>query len=226
MGVQMKLNIIYEDNHIIVVEKPVNILSQADHTQDEDMLSLIKEYLKTTYNKPGNVFLGLVHRLDRMVGGIMVFAKTSKAASRLSEQVRTHQVKKNYLAVVHGNTPKEGCLKDYLLKNTDTNMVKVVSSNTSGSKFAELNYRQIDFKDSFSLVQIELITGRSHQIRVQFSNLGHPLYGDKRYGKENDKGDIALYAYELSFNHPTTKDNLVFKHLPSKFPFNKFQLND
>jgi 23S rRNA pseudouridine1911/1915/1917 synthase len=225
MGIEMKLNIIFEDNHIIVVEKPVGVLSQEDHTQDDDMLTLIKHYIKTTYNKPGNVFLGLIHRLDRMVGGVMVFAKTSKAASRLSEQVRTHQVEKNYLAVVHGNTPKIGTLKDYLLKNPDTNMVKAVSKDTPGSKYAELNYQQIDYKDSFSLVKVELITGRSHQIRVQFSNLGHPLYGDKRYGKGNDKGDIALYAYELSFYHPTTKAFMTFKRLPTQFPYNKFRIN-
>lgn len=220
----MILNVLYEDNHIIVVEKMVGILSQADHTQDLDMLTLIKNYLKEKYNKPGNVFLGLVHRLDRMVGGVMVFAKTSKAASRLSEQVRTRSIEKRYYAVVHGQTKTKDELTDYLLKNQDENLVSVVNEHTTGGKLAKLKYQLVEFKDSLSLLDIELETGRPHQIRVQLSSRGFPLYGDKRYGKDQDKGNIALFAYSLSFSHPTTKETLQFKCIPTEFPFNKFKI--
>jgi 23S rRNA pseudouridine1911/1915/1917 synthase len=222
MGKLNMINILYEDNHIIVVEKPVGVLSQADITQDMDMLTLIKDYIKETYNKPGNVFLGLVHRLDRMVGGVMVFAKTSKAASRLSDQIRTHNFDKNYLAIVHGKTKNKDTLIDYLLKDEKANMVSVINENTKNGKYAELSYELVDFKDELSCVRIELKTGRPHQIRVQFASRGYPLYGDKRYGKEHDKKDIALFAYQLSFDHPTTKERLTFELMPKQFPFNKF----
>jgi len=221
----MKLNILYEDNHVIVVEKPVGILSQADVTQDMDMLTLIKQYIKEKYNKPGNVYLGLVHRLDRMVGGVMVFAKTSKAASRLSDQVRTRTIEKVYLAVVHGCTPKSQVLIDYLHKDSQQNMVQVVGKNDKDAKYAELSYQLIQFKDEFSLIKINLKTGRPHQIRVQLSHSGYPLYGDRRYGKMNDRGDIALYANSLTFEHPTSKETLTFTITPNHSPFNKFNIN-
>ena len=220
-----KLNIIYEDNHIIVVEKPVNIPSQGDKTEDVDMLTLIKAYLKEKYNKPGNVYLGLVHRLDRMVGGVMVFAKTSKAASRISEYIRQKNVKKRYLAVVNGILPvsdKKIELRNYLLKNERLNMSKVVNKDTKGSKEAILEYKVIkNFEynnKKYSLVDIDLHTGRHHQIRVQFANIGHPLYGDIKYGQKINKvgQNLALFSYYLSFFHPTKDEYLEFKFMPNE----------
>ena len=178
------IKVIFEDNHLLVVEKPVNILSQGDDTNDKDMVNLLKQYVKEKYNKPGNVYIGLVHRLDRPVGGIMVFAKTSKAASRLSDQVRTKTFKKTYRAVIHGDmNKKEDTLKDYLYKNKKTNMVSVVNKDHKEAKNAELSYKTLDRKDGFSLVEIDLKTGRPHQIRVQFASRRHPLFGDQRYGQ-------------------------------------------
>jgi len=207
------LEILYEDNHIIVVVKPNNILSQADNTGDPDMLGLIKNYIKEKYNKPGNVYLGLVHRLDRPVSGVMVFAKTSKAASRLSEQVRNRDFKKKYMAVVRNvDIPDEGQYIDYLIKCND-NSSKVVSKDKG--KICKLMYRVIE-RDTISdlaLVEIELETGRHHQIRVQFAHHGHVLYGDQRYGVQ-DNNQIGLHAFEISFTHPVTKERLFFRKLP------------
>ena len=207
------VKVIYEDNHLLVVEKPVNILSQGDNTNDDDMVNLLKKYLKEKYNKPGNVFVGLVHRLDRPVGGCMVFAKTSKAASRLSEQVRNKSFKKTYRAVIHGNmNKKEDNLLDYLYKNKKTNMVSVVSKNTKDAKDARLSYETLDSQKGFSLVQIDLKTGRPHQIRVQFASRKHPLYGDLRYGQHLNKvgQQIALWSYKIEIVHPTTKEKMEF----------------
>ncbi len=215
------MEILYEDNHLIVVVKEPGILSQADRTGDEDLLTLIKRYIKQKYHKPGNVFLGLVHRLDRMVGGVMVFAKTSKAASRLSDQIRKHTFQKKYLAVVHGKTKQEDTLVHYLLKNKKTNTVKIDPSNQA--KRAELYYLSLDYKEDLSLVDIDLKTGRPHQIRVQFKEIHHPLMGDKKYGIKDRAKNIALYAYHLSFNHPTTKERLTFTNKPhEQNPFNLF----
>ena len=208
-----KLNVVYEDNHIIVVFKPENILSQADSTGDTDMLTIIKDYIKKKYNKPGNVYLGLVHRLDRPVSGVMVFARTSKAASRLSKQIQNHEFSKQYLAVINGILPeKEGELCDYLAKDSNGN-TRVVSP--SNGKKSILKYKVIAEKDNYSLVEISLITGRHHQIRVQFSSRGYPLVGDQRYGKM-DKKQIALCSYKLSFYHPITKEKLVFCRKPNE----------
>jgi len=214
-------NILYEDNHIIVVEKKINIPVQEDESKDKDLLTIIKEYLKEKYNKPGNVYLGLVHRLDRPVGGVMVFAKTSKAASRLSEQVRTNKVSKKYYAVVEGNINKEGILKDKLLKDTKKNIVRVDSKG----KDAELSYKLISKKDNLNLVDIDLKTGRSHQIRVQFSSRNNPLYGDQKYNKNAKVGEqIALFSHSLSFYHPTTKELMTFNlDLPDRYPFKMFK---
>ena len=206
-----KLNILYEDNHIIVVEKKENILSQSDITGDKDLLSMVKEYVKEKYNKPGNVYIGLVHRLDRPVGGIMVFAKTSKAAKRLNEQIKNNSFKKTYLAILDGILEtKKGELVNYLLKDEKTHTSKVV---LDGGKLSKLEYEVIDYIDDKTLVKINLLTGRHHQIRVQFSYIGYPLYGDQLYGKENNE-QIRLYAYKLEFDHPTTKERLEFKLLP------------
>lgn len=213
------LNVIYEDNHIIVVEKIVNVPSQGDKTGDEDMLTIIKNYLKEKYNKPGDVYLGLVHRLDRPVGGVMVFAKTSKAAARLSEQVREKNLSKRYLVIVDGKFEKEeGTFEDYLLKNERTNTSKVVSENTKNAKFASLDYKVIKYNEeiNLSVVEVNLHTGRHHQIRLQFASRGHSVYGDQKYGTRGRGKQICLWAYELEFNHPTTKERLKFKCLPEK----------
>ncbi len=212
-----KLNILYEDNHIIVVEKPVNIPSQGDKTGDEDMLTIIKKYIKEKYNKPGNVYLGLVHRLDRPVGGVMVFAKTSKAASRLSEQIRNNQFGKKYLVIVNGKIePVNGIFEDYLLKNEKNNMSKVVKDGTKNSKYAKLDYEVIKFNEetNLSLVKVRLHTGRHHQIRVQFSNRGNSIYGDQKYGGRGHGKQICLWAYELEILNPITSEKMNFKCLP------------
>lgn len=214
-----KLNVIYEDNHIIVVEKMVNVPSQADKTGDLDMLTIIKQYLKEKYNKPGNVYLGLVHRLDRPVGGVMVFAKTSKAAARLSEQVRVKEFKKKYLVVVNGKMENEkGVLEDYLLKNEKANMSKVVSKETKNAKYAALDYEVLKYNEEIdlSVLKINLHTGRHHQIRVQLSSRNHSIYGDQKYGGRGHGKQIALWAYELTIIHPVTKEEMTFKVLPEK----------
>ena len=208
------LKIIYEDNHIIVVVKPPNVLSQKDNTDDTDMTTMIKQYLKEKYHKPGNVYLGLLHRLDRPVGGVMVFAKTSKAAARLSKDIKNHYFEKRYLAVIDGYLEKdEGMMKDYLLKEKNGNTI--VSTKEEG-KYAELSYRVLQKRkeENKTLVEIQIKTGRHHQIRVQFASRGYPLCGDQRYGKQ-DKTQIALFAYYLKFYHPVKKNWLEFKVFPS-----------
>lgn len=211
------LKVLYEDNHIIVVIKPYNIPSQSDKTNDIDMLSLVKEYIKEKYQKPGNVYVGLVHRLDRPVGGIMVFAKTSKAASRLSESIRNKSFSKTYLAVVNGKFEKQnGILENYLWKDEALNMSKVVSKDKKGAKLARLTYEVLAEKNDLSLVKINLETGRHHQIRVQFSNAGHSLYGDQKYGKGSMEKQIALWAYRLEFKHPVKDEIMKFEALPEK----------
>lgn len=206
------LEVLYEDNQVIVVNKPQNIPSQADSSNDENMLDIVKNYIKEKYNKPGDVYVGLVHRLDRPTGGVMVFARNSKSASRLSEQFKTDDVHKTYLAVVVG-TPKEKSkrLVHYLRKNTRENKVEIVPQFTEGAKRAELNYEVLDSKNGYSLVRVELVTGRSHQIRVQMKAIGTPIYGDVKYGGENmPKGLLNLFATQLVFDHPTTKDKMRF----------------
>ena len=173
-----KLNVIFEDNHVIVVEKPVNIPSQGDKTGDEDMLSIIKEYLIKKYNKPGDAYLGLVHRLDRPTGGVMVFAKTSKAASRLSEQVREKIFEKEYLVIVDGKMEEQrGTFEDYLVKNERTNTSKVTDSKNKNAKKAILEYEVVKYNDEIdlSLIKVKLHTGRHHQIRVQFASRNHSV---------------------------------------------------
>ena len=214
-------NVIYEDNHIIVVYKKINIPVCEDDSKDEDLLTIIKKYLKDKYDKPGNVYLGLVHRLDRPVSGVMVFAKTSKAASRLSEQVRNNELKKTYMAVLCGKANDRDRLEDRLLKDSKNNIVKV----DKNGKEAILDYELVGYKNNLSLVKINLKTGRSHQIRVQFSSRNLPLYGDNKYNKNAKAGEqIALFAKRLEFIHPTTKEKLSFElDLPDRYPFNIFE---
>lgn len=209
-----KLNVLYEDNHIIVVEKKPNVLSQSDITGDKDLLTMVKEYVKEKYNKKGNVYIGLVHRLDRPVGGIMVFARTSKAAKRLNEQIRSHEFNKTYVAELDGILDnKNGKLINYLYKDERLKKSFVTSKNNKNAKLSELEYEVIGYNNRKTIVKINLITGRHHQIRVQFSNIGYPLYGDMLYGRKNKK-QIRLFAYKLEFIHPTLKTKMQFKLLP------------
>ncbi len=209
--------VIYEDNHIIVVEKNPNIPSQSDKTGDIDMLTIVKGYIKEKYNKPGNVYLGLVHRLDRPVGGIMIFAKTSKAASRLSNQVREKIFKKEYLAVVDGKfEQKKGSLTDYLYKDERNNISKVVKKEKKNAKLANLDYEVLKYNNvkNLSLVKINLHTGRHHQIRVQLANFNHSIFGDQKYGTRGQGKQIALWAYKLTIIHPITKEEMEFTDFP------------
>ncbi len=213
-GKMYNINVLYEDNHIIVVEKKPNVLSQGDITGDIDLLTMVKEYVKVKYKKLGNVYIGLVHRLDRPVGGVMVFARTSKAAKRLNEQIKNHDFNKTYVAVLDGVLKKEkGELLDYLYKDLKTGKSKIVDENYPGAKLSKLNYEVIGYVRDKTIVKINLITGRHHQIRLQFKNLGYPLFGDQLYGRQN-KEQIRLYAYKLSFTHPTKKEKLEFTLLP------------
>ena len=214
------IRILFEDNHLLVVEKPVNLPVNADSSADPDLLELLKADLKKRYQKTGNVYLGLVHRLDRPVGGVMVFAKTSKAASRLSRQIRDQEMEKTYLAVVEGQCAEQGTFTDKLLKDQDRNIVKIDSKG----KEAVLTYKTLAFKDDLSLVRVKLITGRSHQIRVQFSAHGHPLWGDQKYNTHAKPGQqIALYAAELTFKHPVSGEVLTFNLQPTQSPFADFK---
>ena len=217
-----KINILYEDNHLLVVEKPINIPVCEDESKDLDLLTILKMYLKEKYQKKGNVYLGLVHRLDRPVGGVMVFAKTSKSASRLSEQVRNKELDKTYYAVVENTLKNKATLTDYLIKDNKTNITKVTTKNLG--KEAILNYEIIKKIDNLNLVKIDLVTGRSHQIRVQFSSRNNPLYGDQKYNKNAKVNtNIALFAKKLSFYHPITKEKMTFEiEPPKRYPFNIF----
>ncbi len=211
------IKIIYEDNHLLVVEKPCNIPSQADVSGDLDLLSLLKGDLKKRYQKPGNIFLGLVHRLDRPVGGVMVLAKTSKAASRLGEQMQANLFSKVYYGIVYGRPLlSQGRLQDYLLKEPQTNTTKVVTLEQKGAKYAELDYQLLASREGFSLLQLKLKTGRSHQIRVQLANYGHPLYGDQKYAKglAGPGEQLALWAGALGFRHPVTKEEVRYLSKP------------
>lgn len=220
------LTILHEDNHIIVVLKPFFVPTCEDESKDKDMLTIIKEYIKETYGKTGNVYLGLIHRLDRPTGGVMVFAKSSKAASRLSEQMRGGDFEKKYLTVLVGSPKEEkATLKNYMKKNTINNMVYVCGPTEQGAKYAELDYTVLDQKDGLSFTEVRLHTGRSHQIRVQMSSISCPVYGDMRYGGEKaKKGNLALWAYYLSFTHPVSKERMVFRVEPPKDvkPWDKF----
>ena len=224
MAVLPKINILYEDNHLLVVVKPNNMPVCKDSSNDLDLLSILKEYIKEKYQKRGNVYLRLVHRLDRPVSGIMVFAKTSKAAERLTKQINNKEFKKTYYAVVEGMTDKEDTLEDYLYKDEKNNTSYVTDKNNG--KLSILKYETIKSANNLSLVKIDLLTGRHHQIRVQFSSRNHPLYGDHKYNQKfinNSKENIALIAKSLSFYHPTTKELLTFDiDLPKKYPYTLF----
>ncbi|MCF7855666.1 MAG: RluA family pseudouridine synthase [Candidatus Pacebacteria bacterium] len=219
--------IVYEDNHLLVVCKPVNVPTQEDRTRDPDVLSLLKQYLKERYRKPGNVFLGMVHRLDRPVGGVMVFAKTSKCASRLSEQIRQRTIRKEYSAVVHGKpTPPEARLDHDLRYDPRTNTASITpDAETVGTKHAVLRYTCVAQETHLSLVHVYLETGRRHQIRVQLAAIGNPIYADTKYGG-GDRGrsePIALWSTVLTLRHPTKHRVMRFTCSPPPVhPWNLF----
>lgn len=208
-----ELQILFEDNHIIVVNKLPSQIVQGDKTGDITLPDLIKVFLKEKYQKQGNVFCGVVHRLDRPTSGVVVFAKTSKALSRLSEQFKTRETSKTYWAIVESKPQKNtGVLVDYLLKNEKQNKSYVVTSEKNGAKKAELNYQLLKSSDKYHLVEVELFTGRHHQIRCQLANIGSIIKGDLKYGakRSNPDGSICLHARTLSILHPTTKEKLTF----------------
>jgi 23S rRNA pseudouridine1911/1915/1917 synthase len=225
----MSLNILYEDNHIIVCIKPAGTLSQASDLNMPDMLTDLKAYIKEKYNKPGQVFCGLVHRLDLNVGGVMVFARTSKAAKRLSQQIREHQFNKHYFAVTRGDSGhlnQNVVLENHLKK--DQKNRKAIITDRQTDQYAKLIYQTLEkvtVKDELlSLVDIELITGRFHQIRAQFANQHLSLYGDNKYGKKTAGYELGLYAYALNFRHPVSKEELTFYHYPNEGIFKQFKL--
>lgn len=213
-----ELIILYEDNHVIVVLKPQMVACCPDESGDYNLFDCVKDYIKTTYNKPGNAYVGLVHRLDRPTGGVMVFAKTSKAAARLSEQMKNGGFEKKYYAVLCGApSKKRAVLENYLRKNSVNNTVYVCTQTEEGAKFASLEYEIKGEKAGLSLAEITLHTGRTHQIRVQTAAINCPVYGDMRYGGEKAvKGKLALWAYSLRFKHPTTGESLKFVIEPPK----------
>lgn len=225
------IKIVYEDNHLLVVVKPQNLPTQADKSGDPDLLTLLKQYLVETYNKKGEAYLGMVQRLDRPTGGVMVFAKTSKAASRLCEAIKTGEMEKKYLAVVYGAPgDRQGKLVNYLKKQSDTNTVTIVPELSEGAKRAELDYRLLssDAEGKISLMLIRLETGRSHQIRVQLAYKGHPIIGDVKYSGNRPQANcnLALWATELRLKHPVTGVQLVFRVYPpeDEKPWSYFNL--
>ena len=210
------MEIVYEDNHLLVVIKPQNVPSQKDSSNDIDLLTECKNYLKEKYNKPGEAYCGLVHRLDRPTGGLMVFAKTSKCAERLSKQIRDGELQKEYLAVVVGR-PKydKNHLVNFLKKDERTNTVSVVPELETGAKRAEMIYTVLDNTEKLSLVNCKLLTGRSHQIRVQMATIGCPVFGDVKYKGDIVNGwNLALWSYKLSFEHPVSKKTMNFVCYP------------
>lgn len=218
------VKVLYEDNHLIVAIKPAGVLSQSDGSNAPDMLTILKAYIKDKYQKPGEVYLGLVHRLDRPVSGVMVFARTSKAASRLSEQIRSRKVEKIYRCVVNGVLEGSGRLENYISKDESTNTVTVSDTEKPGYKASYLDYKALDSKDGLTLVEVKLGTGRSHQIRAQMAHSGFPLIGDQKYGKKDDRTkDIALEAYKLSFEHPVKREFIAFEApVPGSYPWSLF----
>lgn len=217
--------IIYEDNHLLVIDKPAGVLSQEDHTGDPDILTLCKKYIKKKYNKPGDVWMGLVHRLDRPVSGVMVLARTSKAASRLSEQIRKNKMDKTYWAMVEGMTKPSGTLVHYLEKDNRSNNVSAYNKPRGKAKESKLSFETLKQNANYSLVEIDLFTGRPHQIRVQMAKEGYSLWGDYRYGEEDSKDgkDMGLRAVKLSIEHPTLKKKMTFEaDVPNLQPWNFF----
>lgn len=211
---RFQIPVLYEDNHLLVVVKPANLPTQADRSGDEDLLCILKGYIGNKYQKPGNVYLGLVHRLDRPVGGVMVFARTSKAAARLSAAFAGHDQDRRYFAVLNGKLDGARRLEDWLLKDGRTGMVRCVSAQTPGAKRALLDTSPLADREGKTLTEVCLHTGRAHQIRVQHAHAGLPLWGDARYGGGKPGQQIALWAVWLSLRHPTRPEVLSFAAPP------------
>lgn len=208
------LIILYEDNHLLVVVKPQGVPCCPDSSNQPNLLDMLKKYLIEKYNKPGDAYLGLVHRLDQPTGGVMVYAKSSKAARRLSDNLKGRTIEKRYFAITSPRPKnKQGLLKNALYKDNNKNMVYCVPIATTGAKVAELEYRVLEECEDMALVDINLITGRAHQARAQMAHIGAPIYGDKKYGGIN-KSALALWAVELRFPHTITKDIMVFRVHP------------
>ncbi len=218
--------VIFEDNHCLALLKPWNMLTQGDITGDPCLLDWARAWIKDKYDKPGNVYLGLLHRLDRPASGIVLFARTSKAAARLSDRFRKGLVDKRYLAVVHGNPGTGSDLVHHLLKDPAKNKVRSVADGVEGSKEAKLRYRLLDRHGDLSLLEIELMTGRPHQIRAQMAAIECPLAGDLKYGSFQPLPgrNIALFAYRLAFEHPTLKKQVRLKAQPpvNEYPWHEF----
>ncbi len=207
----MQEQIVFEDNHLLVINKKAGQLVQGDKTGDLSLLDLIKNFIKVRDQKPGNVFLGLVHRIDRPTSGLVIYAKTSKALSRLTQMVKNREIKKTYWAVVpKTEIPKKQRLINYLQKNEKNNKATVFPKATEGAKEAILNYELIKTLDNFQLLEVDLETGRHHQIRAQLAKIGVPIKGDLKYGsaRSNPDGGIHLHARALEFIHPVTKENI------------------
>lgn len=220
--------ILFEDNHLLIVNKLPSEIVQGDKTGDVCLLDDVKSYIKETYNKPGNVYAGLVHRIDRPVSGAVIFAKTSKALSRMTIKIKEREFSKTYLAVVKNRPPKDADeLSDYMIKNESQNKSYIVNSSTKGAKLAQLRYRVIGSSDSYYLLEVELITGRHHQIRAQLANMGCPIKGDLKYGfpRSNPDASISLHAYKLNFEHPTLRTMIEVKApKPSGMPWDAFKI--
>ncbi|MCB0405775.1 MAG: RNA pseudouridine synthase [Bdellovibrionales bacterium] len=222
-GAWASSQVLFEDNHVLVVFKPAGWLTQGDQSGAPSLMDWAKTYLKEKYHKPGNVFLGLVHRLDKQVPGIVLFAKTSKGASRLSEQFRSRQIEKKYLALVEGRIPKSGTLVHYLGDNASRG-VHVQDTDGPGLKRAELHYMAIERGPRQSLIEIKLITGRKHQIRAQLARSGHPIVGDAKYGAASTEGDtIALLAHSLRFKKATQDEEQIVALLEPGHFFGEFR---
>lgn len=207
------MNVLYDDNHVIAVMKPAGVLVQGDASGERTLMDDVKEWIARKYNKPGAVFLGLVHRIDRRVQGVVVFARTSKAAARLSEQIRTRDVEKTYRAWVEGRIEADGRIESFL--SEDDGYVTVHDAKAAGRKDARLAYRVLKVDRDRTLLEIELETGRKHQIRAQLAHVGHPILGDERYGAKTKwpPPGIALLSYRMRFRHPT-KDETISVEAP------------
>ena len=221
------LRVLFEDNHLLVVEKPYGVPSQADDTGDKDMHSIAKAYIKEKYGKPGEVYLGLVHRLDRPTSGVMVFARTSKAAARLSAQIRGGEFEKTYLAVLTAvPEPKQGELRHWLVKDEATHTAHVAAPGAPNAKEAVLAYEVLSEKDGLCLVRVRLMTGRFHQIRVQLAAIGCGVYGDMKYGARDIKVPLALHACRVCLIHPTQNTKMCFDSKPVRSPFGRFDIQE
>jgi len=206
------MEVLYEDNHIIIVNKAAGEITQGDKTGDKPLSDIVKDYIRVKYNKPGEVFLGVVHRLDRPVSGVVLYARTSKALERMNKKFREKEVSKKYWAVVENPPPtNEDTLENFLKKNPEKNKSYVQKNDNNGAKLSKLKYRVLQKSDKYTLLEVELFTGRHHQIRVQLSHIGCVIKGDVKYGarRSNEDASIHLHARELSFEHPVSKEKIT-----------------